>query len=212
MKKKRLLIIFLLILFLPIILILTANFTIENNARNKTFSQVSKISKNKVGIVLGTSKRLKDGRINPYWQYRIDATVTLLQNKKIDFVLVSGDNGTKYYDEPKDFKNELLKSGIPEEQIFLDHAGFRTLDSMVRAKEIFGLSSFTVISQKFHNERAIYLAEHYGMKVIGFNARDLTGKAGMKVKTREYFARTKALIDILLGTKPKFSGKKIRIE
>lgn len=196
----------------PIVLMLIFNYSIEINARNKTYSDVSKIDKNKVGVVLGTSKRLKNGHINPYFQYRIDATVALFKNEKIDFILVSGDNGTEYYDEPKDFKNELIRKGIPENKIFLDHAGFRTLDSVVRAKEIFGQNSFTIISQKFHNERAIYLAEHHGIHAIGFNAKDLTGRAGMKVKAREYLARTKVFLDILLRTKPKFSGEKIEIE
>lgn len=209
---KKLIIILLVLVMAPVVLILISNHSIEINAINKTFSDVSKISKNKVGVVLGTSKRLKDGRINPYFQYRIDATVALFKNQKIDFILISGDNGTKYYDEPKDFKNELLKRGIPENKIFLDHAGFRTLDSVVRAKEIFGQNRFTIISQKFHNERAIYLAEHHGIQAIGFNAKDLTGRAGMKVKAREYLARTKVFLDILMRTKPKFSGNKIVIE
>ncbi|EGV42580.1 vancomycin high temperature exclusion protein [Bizionia argentinensis JUB59] len=210
--KKRLTIILLFIIVAPIVMVLISHFSIELNAENKTFSNVSEISKNKVGVVLGTSKRLKTGEINPYFQYRIDATVKLFQNNKIDFILVSGDNGTKYYDEPRDFKNELLARGIPEENIFLDHAGFRTLDSVVRAQKIFGQNSFTVISQKFHNERAIYIAEHHGIKVIGFNAKDVPGRSGMKVKIREYFARTKVFLDIIMDVSPKHSGKKIDIK
>ena len=210
--KKKFLAILLFLLLTPFFLVLISNYSIEKNAENKTYSDVLIIPKNKVGVVLGTSKRLKGGQINPYFQYRIDATVTLFENERIEFVLVSGDNGTKYYDEPKDFKNELLARGIPEDKIFLDHAGFRTLDSVVRAKEIFGQNSFTIISQQFHNERAIYLAEHNGIHAIGFNAKDLTGRAGLKVKIREYFARTKVFLDILLHAEPKFLGNKVEIE
>ncbi|WP_422091722.1 SanA/YdcF family protein [Tenacibaculum ovolyticum] len=211
MKKKRAYII-LLLLILPFILILASNYSVENNAQNKTYSDASKIKKNKVGLVLGTAKTLKNGRINLYFKYRINATVELYKKNKIDFVLISGDNGNKNYDEPTDFKNELIKKGIPENKIFLDYAGFRTLDSVVRCKEIFGQENITIISQKFHNERAIYLAENNGINAIGFNARDVSGKYGLRVKAREYLARTKVFVDILFRVKPKFLGNKIEIK
>ncbi|MBI6120786.1 SanA/YdcF family protein [Salegentibacter maritimus] len=160
---------------------------------------------------MGTSKYLSDGRINLYFKYRIDATVDLFKTGKIDYVLVSGDNGSEDYDEPTDFKNELIKRGIPENRIYLDYAGFRTLDSIVRAKEIFGQDNFTIISQQFHNERAIYLAEKHGVKAIGYNAKDLDGKFGWNVKLREYLARTKVFLDIFFDVEPKFYGKKMEI-
>ncbi|MEN8194411.1 MAG: ElyC/SanA/YdcF family protein [Bacteroidota bacterium] len=189
-----------------------ANNSIEKNTIHKTFDSSLKIKHNKVGLVLGTSKLLSDGRINLYFKYRISAVVELFNAKKIDFILVSGDNSKATYDEPSDFKNELIKYGIPENKIFLDYAGFRTLDSVVRAKEVFGLNEFTIISQKFHNERAIFLADNYSINAIGFNAKDVNGKNGIKTKIREYLARTKAYIDIVIGVKPKFLGEKIEIK
>ncbi len=200
------------LLSIPVILVLSANYAISKNAENKTFSDADVIPKNKVGLVLGTSKYLKNGDINLYFKYRIDATVELYKKGKIDFVLVSGDNSRKTYDEPNDFKKELIKRGIPGNKIFLDYAGFRTLDSVVRAKEIFRQTSITIISQKFHNERAIFLAEKHGIHAIGFNAKDVNIKHGILTKIREYFARTKAFLDIILGIKPKFLGEKIIIE
>lgn len=208
-NKKQKIIVALLIL--PLFLILVSNYSIEKYAKNKTFFNSTKIKKNKVGLVLGTAKMLKNGRINLYFKYRIQATIELFKKGKIDFVLISGDNGNENYDEPTDFKNELIKNGIPENKIFLDYAGFRTLDSVIRAKEVFGQESITIISQQFHNERAIYLAEKNGIKAIGFNAKDVSGRYGIKVKLREYLARTKVFVDILLGVKPKFLGKKIEI-
>lgn len=211
MKKKKIIGV-LLVFIIPFMLVFVANYSIEKNAVNKTFTNSTEIKKNKVGLVLGTAKILNNGRINLYFKYRIQATVALYKKGKIAFVLVSGDNGNKNYDEPTDFKNELIKKGIPAKRIFLDYAGFRTLDSVVRAKEIFGQTSVTIISQKFHNERAIFLAEKNGINAIGFNARDLTGKYGLKVRIREYFARTKAFLDIMFGVKPKFLGKKVEIK
>jgi len=165
--------------------ILLCDFIISSSAEGKTFSDTSEISKNRVGLVLGTSKKLIGGLPNPYYTYRIKATVELYEAKKIDFVLVSGDNGTRYYNEPNTFKKDLINKGIPAEKIFLDFAGFRTLDSMVRAKEVFGLNNVTVISQEFHNQRAIYLAEKKGLDAIGYNAKSITGSQGLKVHLRE---------------------------
>lgn len=210
MKKKRKII--LLILSLPLLLIIISNYSIEKNAQNKTFSDVELVQKNKVGLVLGTSKMLTNGRVNLYFQYRIQATVKLFKKGKIDFVLVSGDNSNKNYDEPTDFKEELIKLGIPAEKIFLDYAGFRTLDSVVRAKEIFGQKNITVISQQFHNERAIYLAEKHGINAVGFNAKDVSARYGFKVQLREYLARTKVFVDILFDVQPHFLGEQILIE
>jgi len=210
--RKKVLIWGVLLLFVgTLLLVFTANYSIQNIAKDKTFSSVTKIEKNKVGLLLGTAKYYKDGGVNLYFKYRIDAAVELYNSRKIDFILVSGDNSSMQYNEPMTFKNELVKRGIPEEVIFLDYAGFRTLDSVIRAKEIFGQAKYTVISQKFHNERAIYLAEMSGIEVIGFNAKDVKGSGGYKVKFREYFARTKAFLDVIFHVEPKFYGDKIEI-
>ncbi|PCJ91968.1 MAG: protein SanA [Flavobacteriaceae bacterium] len=211
MKRKYVYFILSIIAFF-IILIGVCSYSITRNARGKTFSNTHHIKKNKVGLVLGTSKRISNGQPNLYYQYRIEATIALFKAKKIDFVLVSGDNATKYYNEPSTFKKDLIEGGIPEDKIFLDYAGFRTLDSMVRAKEIFGLDSVTVISQKFHNERAIYLANKKGLVAIGFNAKAITGSTGRKMEIRESLARVKVFIDLLFNIQPKFYGDKIEIK
>ena len=194
------------------LLVLWCNSSISKATRAMTYDQVEGVPENRVGLVLGTAKKLVDGRDNPYYTYRIEAAVQLYRAKKISYVLVSGDNGSKYYNEPTTIMRDLVEKGIPKDKIFLDYAGFRTLDSVVRAKEVFGLDSVTIISQRFHNERAIYLAHKKQLKAIGFNARDLSGKAGFKVRFREYFARVKVFIDLLFNTQPKFYGSKIAIK
>jgi SanA protein len=209
---KKLKFTFISFIVLSLTLIFISNYIIVGAAKNKTFSTLSEIPKNKVGLVLGTSKYLRDGRVNLYFTYRINATVQLFKSGKIDFVLISGDNGSVNYDEPNDFKNELLKKGIPEDKIFLDYAGFRTLDSVVRAKEIFGQNSVTIISQEFHNERAIYLASKHALSAVGYNAKDVSLNYGFKTQLREYLARTKAFLDIVIGIEPKFLGNKIEIK
>ncbi len=209
---KKILKIFIFFIVLIVSIVYFSHYSIEKYAKNKTYNDVSIIPKNKVGLVLGTAKKLKSGYINLYFTYRIQATLELYRNGKIDFILISGDNGNKEYDEPTDFKNELVKNGIPEDKIYLDYAGFRTLDSVVRAKAIFGQDSITIISQEFHNKRAIYLAEKHKINAIGFNAQDVSRRYGFKVQMREYLARTKVFFDILFNVQPKFLGKKIEIK
>ncbi len=208
-KKIGLTLITLLICFFLVLII--CNIIIEVGSSGRTFENTKDIPKNKVGIVLGTSSKLIGGTPNPYYTNRIMATIALFKAGKIDYVLVSGDNGTPYYNEPIVFKKDLIKGGIPEECIILDYAGFRTLDSMMRAKTVFGLDEVTVISQEFHNKRAIYLAEKKGLYAIGFNAENLPIKHGLKVQVREYFARVKVFIDLALDTQPRFMGEKILI-
>lgn len=195
-----------------IVLILLCNYVINSFSEDKTFHNVTEIPKNEVGIVLGTSKKIAGGSPNLFYTYRIDATVALFKAKKINFILVSGDNGTRYYNEPATIKKDLVNAGIPADKIFLDFAGFRTLDSVVRAKEVFGLNSVTIISQEFHNQRAIYLAEKKGLKAVGFNAKDVSGNSGLKVHIREYLARVKVFVDLTLNIKPKFYGEQIEIK
>ncbi|MEG3657392.1 ElyC/SanA/YdcF family protein [Arenibacter palladensis] len=194
------------------VILFSCNRIIKKATKNRTYWSIQNIPKNRVGLVLGTSNKLVGGGSNPYYTNRIKATLELYNAGKIDYVLVSGDNGSQYYNEPHVFKIDLVKGGIPAERIFLDYAGFRTLDSMVRAKAIFGLDHVTIISQKFHNERAIYLAEKKGLHAIGFNADGISLNQGLKVQIREYFARVKVFIDLALNTQPKFFGDKIEIK
>ncbi len=194
-----------------VIYIITINFWISYQAKNSIHDDLLQLPKNKVGLVLSTGKYTSYGSINLYYKYRLEAAVLLYKSGKIEYVLISGDNSRKDYDEPTDFKNDLIKKGIPERKIYLDYAGFRTLDSVVRAKAIFGLESVTIISQKFHNEPVIYLAKHFKIDAIAFNARDIGGRYGLKTNLREYIARAKASLDLLFKVEPKFLGKKIKI-
>lgn len=175
--------------------------------RHQVYDSIDAIPKNKVGLLLGTGKYAASGNINLFYKYRIDAVVKLYKAGKIEYILVSGDNSRKDYDEPTDFKKDLIAKGIPEDRIFLDYAGFRTLDSIVRAKEVFGQTSITIISQKFHNQRAIYIAKQFGIDAIGFNAKDVYNS-----HFREYLARSKASLDLVFNVQPKFLGEKIVIK
>lgn len=192
-------------------LLFYANHTVETSSSHYTYSQVDQIPYRKVGLLLGTSRTLSRHRINLFFKYRIDATVALYKHHKIKYIIISGDHSEKYYNEPEDMKKELLAQGIPDSVIFLDYAGLRTLDSVVRCGHIFGQNDFTIISQAFHNERAIYIAQKYHFNAIGFNAKEPSVKFGIKTYIREYFARVKVLLDMLTDKQPKYLGAKVEI-
>ena len=209
MKKFNPYLIFIAILFVYSIL---SNIIIIKTSDKHLYSSTEDIPRNKVGLLLGTGKYAANGSVNLFYKKRVEAAVELYNSGKIEAILVSGDNSRIDYDEPSYFKEDLISYGIPAEKIFLDFAGFRTLDSIIRAKKVFGLSSFTVISQKFHNQRAIYLADKYNIETVGFNAEEVPNSYSMKTKVREYLAKTVATIDILFKTEPKYLGKKITLK
>ena len=189
-----------------------ANFAAVHAGHGKLYDDVSKVPAGKVALVFGTDDRVKGGRENLYFRYRIDAAEALWKAGKIRLILVSGDNSEKYYNEPEKMKKALIKRGVPKDRIICDYAGLRTLDSVVRAKEIFGLNDMVFVSQRFHNERAAYLAKANGISYCGFNARDVVTRGGLKTKLREVAARVNMWLDVrVLGTKPKHLGDKITL-
>src|SRR5690606_11301793 len=123
----------------------------------QTTARVDDLAPRPVALVLGTSRMLADGRPNRYYAFRIEAALALFHAGKCEKIVVSGDNGTVTYNEPEDMKADLIAGGVPEERIVCDYAGFRTLDSVVRFKEVFGQTTGIVVSQRFHNERAIFI-------------------------------------------------------
>lgn len=198
-------------MLLALITVVSADYLVSKEAKN-CYNSIGEVAPAKVGLVLGTSKYVRSGNINQYYQYRLNATKQLFDAHKIEYVLVSGDNSTTSYDEPNTYKKDLIKMGIPEDRIILDYAGFRTLDSVVRAKEVFQEDNFILISQPFHNERALFIAKRKGIEAKGYNAKDVTYKYGFKTQLREKFARVKTCIDLfILNTQPKFLGEKITI-
>ena len=187
-----------------LLVIIACNVQVTKETKKLLYNDVAAIPSHKVGLLLGTNPYLKNGNPNKYFTYRIEAAVALYEAGKIEYILVSGDNHTRGYNEPEEMKQALIGKGIPEKRIILDYAGFRTLDSVVRAKDVFGYEQFIIISQQFHNERALFLARHNNIEAVGFNAEDVTAYYGLKTRIREYLARTKLFLDLQWGVKPKF--------
>lgn len=186
------------------------NAYMVKQAEPDLYSSVKKVPVKKAALVLGTAKYRIGGGKNYFYTYRIRAAAELFKAGKVKAIVVSGDNSTKYYNEPRKMQKDLIKAGVPKRYITLDPLGVRTLDSIVRAETIFDLKDYIIVSQKFHLERALFIAKAKGQQAIGFVAKDIPGTAAAyRMKAREYLARAKAFLDVyILHTKPKFDGKK----
>ena len=194
-------------LFMMLALFRISSYTFDS------YDSYEHIPYHKVGLLLGTSSLTAPGLPNNYFTYRIMAASNLFFNGKISYILVSGDNRHESYNEPREMRRALLKAGVPDDRIVSDYAGISTLDSVVRASEVFMLKDMTIISQPFHNERALFIADKYGIDAVGFNAIEpLQGLASFKVNLREVFARIKCVFDVyFLHARPRFLGEPIKI-
>lgn len=203
MKKSKIVIwIGCLIVLFCIVTLLTCNFIVVNSAKNKAFSEIDSIKYNKVGLLLGTTPQARLTKVtNYFFIYRIDAAEQLYRAGKIEKILISGDeNSMDGVNEPECMRDSLVARGVPASAIILDGKGYRTICSVVNANKVFGLKSFTIISQEFHNERAIYQAEHLGLdieNIQAYNAKMPKSRRAYLTSIREYFARVKMFIDLL---------------
>lgn len=209
-KLKRLVLIG---FFAFLLLILGSNLWIIKSTGHRVFSDINELPDHRVALVLGTSNKTVSGHVNPYFRKRMETAAELYKLGKIDHLILSGDNRSMYYNEPMEMRKALIKLGIPSSAITLDYAGLRTLDSVVRCKEIFGQNKITIITQPFHSYRALFISRYYKIDAVAMVADEPGFEFSFKVRVREYFARTKAVLDLyILKTAPRFLGEKERIE
>lgn len=192
-----------------ILLLLVANLWVVNSTSDKVYPDAQTLPANDVAVVMGTASKLTSGQPNPFFGYRIKMAAELYRSGKVKYFIVSGDNRTRYYNEPIEMKKALVKSGVPDSVITLDYAGLRTLDTIVRCKEIFGQDTITIITQPFHCYRALFISNYYDMNAVAVMAEDPDQKSGVKVYVREYFARAKAILDLyVFKAEPRHMGNK----
>ncbi|MFO7998546.1 MAG: ElyC/SanA/YdcF family protein [Bacteroidales bacterium] len=199
------------LLLLPLLLLFISNQVIRIASDGYLYDSTELIPYNRVGLVLGTSHRVRGGGPNPYFHNRMEAAARLYQSGKVSYLLVSGDNRTQWYNEPQQMRQELMKLGVPDSIIYLDFSGLRTFDSVIRCHKVFGQERFTVISQRFHNQRAVYIARQYGLEAVAYNASDVDGIGGSNIMFREWFAKTNVFLDMILKKQPRFLGEQIEI-
>lgn len=212
MKKKLIeiliisTIVFLIIVTIPV----EINNYVQNSSENYIYSDIEQVPSKYTGLILGAGV-YADGSLSIMLKDRVDSTIDLYNAKKISRILVSGDHGKEYYDEVNSIKDYLLEKQIPREDIFLDHAGFDTYDSIVRAKKIFKVEDMIVVTNEFHLSRAVYTAREIGIDAVGFIAdkQDYVGVGYNEL--REVPASIKIYFDVKLNSKPQFLGEEIPI-
>lgn len=207
-NKRRLIIAAFFISLLTVAALLWSDHACRAAASKKIFHSVADVPANEVALLLGTSKKTPRGSANLHFNQRIDAAAALYRSGKVKHLLVSGDNHVKGYDEPSDMRDALAAAGVPTNAITCDYAGFRTLDSVVRAKEVFGLTRCTIVSEEFHCPRALWIAREHGLEAVAFAAPDLkSARWSLRVKARECFARAWCGVDLyVLHRVPKYPG------
>lgn len=203
--------IFLGIVIFIVFIVIVSNLIVVLVSNKYLNDDISTVKPVKTAVVLGTSRFVKSGSPNPWFHYRISAAAELYHSGKIEYLILSGDNRTPYYNEPEQMRRELSKYGIPDSVMYLDYAGLRTLDSMVRSGKIFDQDTIIVVSQKYHNQRAVFLAKVHGIHATGYNAKSPDARQGIRTNTREVFARVKVFIDIISRKQPRHLGEKVII-
>jgi SanA protein len=181
-------------------------------ARGRSYDTVDTTPLRECGLVLGTLPKV-DGRDNVFFTSRIKAAADLYKAGRLQYLIVSGDNSHLGYDEPTEMKAALVAKGVPANRIYCDYAGLRTLDSVVRAHRIFGQQQFIIISQAFHNTRALYIARRKGLvDCVAYNAPGVETTATIPMHLRELGARILAILQVeFLKTEPKFLGERVLI-
>lgn len=211
-KKKKLLFRFIPGLVVSIIAVIAfCNIATDVSVAEYVYQKVEKIPENKYGLLLGISKTL-NGAENEYFANRIKAAALLYHRGKIKYIIASGAKRMPY-DGPGDMKRALIALGVPADRILKDDCGYRTLDSIYRAIEVFGLKNFTIISQNSHITRAVYIARFLDLNAIAFAADD-SKIPHLKLRShlREYFAKVKMMLDLyILGMKPKIPNERDNI-
>lgn len=192
---------------------LAANGWVIGSTHQLIYDDLSRIPPHGVALLLGTSPYTHTGRHNLLFANRIKAATALYQAHLVRQVLVSGANPGPAYNEPRKMYQALRRHGVSGGAITLDFAGFRTLDSIIRAHRVFKLDSFIVVSQRYHEYRALFLARHEGLNAVGYTWPNEDQRQSIRTEAREYLARIKAVLDLyVLYTRPRFLGKPHPIE
>jgi SanA protein len=201
--------IFLIGIGLTLLFLIICNVWVISSTSEDVYSDEKLLPDHRIALVLGTSHKVVGGGPNPFFAKRMETAAELFKRGKIDHFILSGDNRSRYYNEPMEMRKALLKKGVPTTAITLDYAGLRTLDSIIRCKTIFGQNKITIITQPFHSYRALFISQYYNVDAVAMVAAEPDFENSVKVRVREYFARTKAVLDLyIFNTTPRFLGEK----
>jgi SanA protein len=194
---------------LAALFLILCNVWVVGTTTGRVYETQQQLPAHRMALVLGTSHRTIAGAPNPYFEKRMETAAELFKNGKVDHFILSGDNRSRYYNEPIEMRKSLVKKGIPPTAITLDYAGLRTLDSIIRCKQIFGQDKITIITQPFHSYRALFISQYYHIDAVAVVAAEPNFENSVKVRLREYLARTKAVLDLyIFKASPRYTGQK----
>ena len=197
---KKILVFVAIMVMIGLFVVIGCQIAVTSAAKGRMYNDVKEIPHREVGLLLGTNPLGRSGRPNQFYLRRLDATVALYNAGKIDRIIISGARRGDDYDEPTEMRNDLVKRGLPDSIFVLDGEGHRTISSIVRTKEVLAEDSVTIISQKFHNERALFLARHNEIDAIAFNAENTSSRRWrLMMVLRESLARVKAVAEAIFG-------------
>lgn len=206
---RRLLFLLLLLAVLALAAFALCFHLVQQAGKGRVYDRTDALPPREIGLLLGTSEHRRGGGENPYFKDRIDAAAKLYHLGKIKHLLISGDNHLYGYNEPGDMERALVAQGVPPSAITLDYAGLRTLDSIVRAEKVFGVKTFTIISQRDHDDRALLIAKQYGINAIAYAADDVSFQYAKLAHVHEWLAEVKVILDLyVLHTPPQHLGEK----
>jgi len=192
--------------------VFATNRAVLSAGDGRMYFQAEQVPAREVAIVLGSAPQIRGKWKNPFFESRLDASAELWRAKKVRYFILSGDNGRNDYDEPSAMRDALIARGVPADSVTLDYAGFRTLDTMARAKAVFGQHSVIVITDDFHLSRSLFLAQAHGLDAVGFCGEHVAFGTSARTRIREIGSRTKAWLDVyVLHTKPKFLGPPVAV-
>jgi len=192
------------ILTILVIIVALCNISVDRNAEGRTFSNINDVPTMQTALLLGTNPKTRDGkRPSSFYLARINATAELYKHGKFRQLIISGDR-REGYDEPQTMRHDLIERGVPDSIIMMDGQGYRTLLSLRNSKQYFGVHDMIIISQKWHNERSIFLADKMNIKAVGYNADDVRHPRAIWTHIRELLARVKLFIDLYVTHREDF--------
>jgi len=176
-----------------------ANLWVILSTDSRVYNEINEVPQCDMALVLGTSSRLTTGADNPFFYNRMQTAADLYRKGKVKSFLLSGDSTSRYYNEPSDMRSTLIELGVPDEVISLDYAGKSTFESIRRCRDVFEIKSVTVVTQRFHSYRAVFIADHFDLEANAMITTEVPLDRSFRTLVREFFARTKAVIDIYLS-------------
>ena len=208
---KKIFKILIVIAIISIILVLFINFYVVGIAKNKMIKDNDYSSLKNVDCILILGAGIWGDKPSPMLQDRLDEGIKLYKEGIASKIIMSGDHGREEYDEVNIMKEYAIEQGVPSEDIFMDHAGFSTYESIYRAKEIFDADNIVIVTQEYHLYRALYIAEKLDINAYGVNSdpRKYNGQTFREL--REILARNKDFINCIIKPEPTYLGESIPV-